>query len=91
MLHKFRVQYILIDFSDNGFLVSPFNENRIVFTALSPSGYYESRCCLMCEMLAAVAWAERCQTEEGGELVQGGCSKRASVEIFRDSRNFTKT
>lgn len=24
MLHKFRVQYILIDFSDNGFLVSQF-------------------------------------------------------------------
>lgn len=32
MLHKFRVQYILIDFSDNGFLVFQY----ILFRCFSP-------------------------------------------------------
>lgn len=55
MLHKFRVQYILIDFSDNGFLVSQFRFPSILKKTLAEysvptSGYYgvaQLRCCLM--------------------------------------------
>lgn len=58
MLHKFRVQYILIDFSDNGFLVFPSVSFSILLKkkrkksvlAVATSGYYSVAqlwCCLM--------------------------------------------
>lgn len=52
MLHKFRVQYILIDFSDNGFLVVRFVFHLNKTSRSRKSGYYDLAqrwCCLMWE------------------------------------------
>lgn len=51
MLHKFRVQYILIDFSDNGFLVVRFVFHLNKASRARKSGNYgvaQRWCCLIC-------------------------------------------